>query len=229
MPACLLYENRICYTFHSHDNAGPYLGPTEAALLAGLFIPMTTLAHLLDPAFAGLAALSPSTLLGAQAATAQSLIDLDDNSDVLTDVDRKSAQAAFAATTNPYATAQDQRVAIMGLRVPQAVQHLAGMLTQYDWAFVEQAKEIRGYVVAKLLEETKSGDARIRLRALELTGKLTEVGSFTERISITKTDDNAAELESRIRARLAKMLPPQHPADDAIVISAPAPFEIPAA
>ena len=80
------------------------------------------------------------------------------------------------------------------------------MLSQYDWDFIEQAKEIRGYVVAKLLEETKSGDPRIRLRALELTGKLTEVGSFTTRVEITsRTESSVEELTDRIKEKIARL------------------------
>ena len=43
------------------------------------------------------------------------------------------------------------------------------MLALYDWDFVEQAKELRGFVVAKILEETSHPDARIRLRGNRLT------------------------------------------------------------
>jgi hypothetical protein len=87
-------------------------------------------------------------------------------------------------------------------------------------------------VVAELLELTRSPDPRIKLKALEMTGKLTEVGSFTERISITKTDASAAELEERIRARLAKIIPPAREVQDARIVDAPpapAEFQPPAA
>jgi hypothetical protein len=190
---------------------------------------MGTLAHLLDPAFTPLAALSLEELIGAQATTASALFDLDDNAHVLSALDRTGAQEAFAAITNPEADPKQQKAAVLNLRVPEAVKHLSGMLTQYDWAFVEQAKEIRGYVVAQLLEETKNPDARIRLKALELTGKLTEVGSFMERITVTKTDASSEELTARIRDRLSKMIPPAREVQDARIIEVPppAPFGAP--
>ena len=180
---------------------------------------MATLAHLLDPDFTPLRQAEIGALLGAQART--TLVDFDDNADVLADLDREAAQAAFAAVTSPTATHDTQIQAVTALRVPPAVRHLAGMLSQYDWAFVEQAKEIRGYVVAELLEMTKSADPKVKLKALELTGKLTEVGSFTERISVTKTDASSSELEDRIRARLAKIIPPAREVQDARVVDAP--------
>jgi hypothetical protein len=186
------------------------------------------LAHLLDPDFVGLDDAEPSALLAAQAATT-SLFSFDANSEVLGELERQGAQAAFAAVTNPETDDKDKARAILALRAPPAVRHLAGMLSQYDWAFVEQAKELRGYVVAKLLEETKHPDAKVRLRALELTGKLTEVGSFTERISVTKTDATSHEVEDRIRSRLAALLPKTLEVQEAVIVAPAAQFPVPAA
>ena len=61
---------------------------------------------------------------------------------------------------------------------------------------------------SKLLEETKHVDAKVRLKALELTGKLTGVDSFTTRVEITHKESSADEIEARIRAKLTSMLPP---------------------
>ena len=205
---------------HSGDEpAGYHSGLAIVRRATPLYTPaMATLAHLLDPVFTPLASLSLEELVGAQAQTTRGLIDLDDNAEVLSQLDAESARAAFTAVTNPEADPKQQQKAVLNLRVPAAVKHLAGMLSNYDWAFVEQAKEIRGYVVAQLLEETKNPDAKIRLRALELTGKLTEVGSFMERVTVTKTDASSAELEDRIRKRLASIIPPAREVQDAKII-----------
>jgi hypothetical protein len=146
-------------------------------------------------------------LLGAQASTAAFLAELGEDTSTLTADQLLNARAAFATVTNPATSEAQANAALLKLRVPAAVQHLAGMLSQYDWAYVEQAKELRGYVVAKLLEETTHPDPRIRLRALELTGKLTEVGSFTERSEVIHKNASAGELEERIKERLARLLP----------------------
>ena len=126
------------------------------------------------------------------------------------------ARSAFVAVADPNLPDAERRSAILALRAPPAVKHLAGMLSQYDWDFIEQAKEIRGYVVAQLLEETKNPHPRTRLRALELVGKLTEVGSFTERSEVRHITVSADDLEERIRAKLSKYLPPQEAVTDAI-------------
>ena len=80
------------------------------------------------------------------------------------------------------------------------------MLTAYDWAFVEQAKELRGYAVAQILEEVKHPDARIRLKALQMLGTVTEVALFTERVEIKKADMSDSEIDKKIKEKLNKFM-----------------------
>ena len=117
-----------------------------------------------------------------------------------------AAQNAFIAIANPAELSQKQKSALTQLKVPQAVRHLTGMLTAYDWEFVEQAKELRGYAVAQILEETKHPDAKIRLRALEMLGRVTEVALFTDRVEVKKTDMTDDEIERRIKDKLARFM-----------------------
>jgi hypothetical protein len=159
--------------------------------------------------FVDLDDLDVSQTLGAQAETTGFFQRFASSPDSLTADAAEHARQAFAAVTNPHTPPTLAKESVLKLKVPQAVQHLAGMLSQYDWDYVEQAKQLRGYVVAKLMDETKHPDARIRLRALEMVGKLTEVGSFTERIEVKKIDASKDELTERLRAKLATLLPKQ--------------------
>ena len=109
------------------------------------------------------------------------------------------AFAVLAQDPNPDA----QRAELLKLKTPEAVRHLTGMLTAYDWAFVEQAQQLRGYAVSKILEETKHPDARIRLRALEMLGRVTEVALFTDRVEVKKTNVTDDELNEKIKQKLA--------------------------
>jgi hypothetical protein len=115
------------------------------------------------------------------------------------------AQQAFTAVTTSTPT-PDQHAALLQLKTPPAVRHLVGMLTAYDWAFVEQARELRGYAVSQILEETKNPDPRIRLRALEMLGRVTEVALFTDRVEVKKTGVNDAELDAKIKEKLARFM-----------------------
>lgn len=100
--------------------------------------------------------------------------------------------------------AEQAKDKLLALKTPSSVQHLLGLLTAYDWEFVEKAKELRNYTVARILEETTHPDARIRLQALRLLGTVTEVGLFTERVEVTRKDATEAEIEARLRERLSK-------------------------
>jgi hypothetical protein len=71
---------------------------------------------------------------------------------------------------------------------------------------VQQAKELRGYTVAKILEETNSPNASIRLKALALLGKVTEIGLFTEKIEVKKTELTDSDLEHRIKEKLNRFM-----------------------
>lgn len=146
---------------------------------------------------------SPADILSAQVATSDFLAAL--GAPTEESVASSSAREAFQAV----ATAQPddkQRAALIAVKTPAAVRHLTGMLTAYDWEFVQQAKEIRGYAVSKILDEVEHPDARIRLRALELLGRVTEIALFTDRVEVKKTEMKDSELEAKIKEKLARFM-----------------------
>lgn len=173
---------------------------------------------------------APADILDAQVETSDWLEKLGVPSDA--DLDAKSQQSAArdAFTSLNFDTDNaKQRTTLAVIKTPAAVQHLAGMLTAYDWEFVNQAKELRGYTVSKILEETKHPDARIRLKALQMLGSVTEVALFTDRVEVTKIDASEEDVEKRLRLRLSKFLSPADGAavTDVTPVSEPAPFVIP--
>jgi hypothetical protein len=149
----------------------------------------------------------PEALLSAQVATEQWLAELgvEDDASVADQQQTQAARKAFnTLTTNSDTT--EQKASLAELKTPPAVRHLTGMLAAYDWQFIDMAQEIRGYTVAKLVEETKSPNANIRLKALIALGKVTEVGLFTEQIEVKKIEMSDAEVEQRIKDKLAKFM-----------------------
>jgi hypothetical protein len=124
---------------------------------------------------------------------------------IVSELEKQQARETFIAlTTN---TPNDkQHELISQIQTPAAVRHLTGMLTAYDWEFVSQAKELRGYAVAKILEECENSNSNIRLKALALLGKVTEVGLFTEKIEVKKTDLTEAEIDAKLKEKLAKFM-----------------------
>lgn len=150
---------------------------------------------------------SPEETLNAQVNTTAWMekLGIVDDQAVLKEADAKAARKVFTAlaTATPPAEAKAQ---LTQIKTPEAVRHLVAMLSAYDWEFVEMAKELRGMAVAKILEETNHPDARIRLKALDMLGKVTEVGLFTERIEVKKADMTDSEIDKRIKDKLAKFM-----------------------
>lgn len=150
---------------------------------------------------------SAQQVLDAQVKTTDWLAELgatlDDEIDEV--IETESARKTFQKliTTTDEETSKE---ALVTIKTPEAVRHLTGMLTAYDWEFIEQAKQLRGYTVAKIVEETKNSNANIRLKALTLLGKVTEVGLFTEKIEIKKDELSDVELELRIKEKLNRFM-----------------------
>jgi hypothetical protein len=157
--------------------------------------------------FVKLDAAAPDEILSAQVSTANLLAELgvEDDNDIVRDQQTAAARKAFGfLTTNADTT--EQKTALAQLKTPAAVRHITGMLAAYDWEFIQQAQEIRGYTVAKLFEETQNPNASIRLKALVALGKVTEIGLFTEKIEVKKENLSDTELDQRIKDKLSKFM-----------------------
>ena len=150
---------------------------------------------------------SPQEILNAQVNTTAWLekLGVDDDDKALKEANAKAAQKVFTAlsTNTPVAETKHQ---LTQIKTPEAVRHLVAMLAAYDWEFVEQAKNLRGMAVAKILEETNHPDARVRLKALDMLGRITEVALFTERVEIKKADMSDSEIDKKIKEKLNKFM-----------------------
>lgn len=130
---------------------------------------------------------------------------VDDDDKLLKEANAKAAQKVFSALTGNAPVAETKHQ-LTQIKTPEAVRHLVAMLSAYDWEFVEQAKNLRGMAVAKILEETNHPDARIRLKALDMLGRITEVALFTERVEIKKTDMSDHEIDAKIKEKLNRFM-----------------------
>jgi hypothetical protein len=157
--------------------------------------------------FMSIDAVDTAGLLSAQIATAQWLEELGATPDEKINTENQAhlARDAFKMVVSDNDT-EDQKAKLLQLKTPAAVRHITGMLTAYDWEFVQMAKELRGYTVAKLFEETQSPNANIRLKALGLLGKVTEVGLFTDKIEVKKLDLTEDEIDKKLKEKLAKFM-----------------------
>ena len=148
---------------------------------------------------------APQTL-GAQKQTVDWLNQFsseEDEQEILTNAQEQQVANAFAALTTNSPDAKNQ---LLNLQVPEEIVSAVAMVSGYQWEFVKQANELRSMSVAKIVKETEHPDARIRLKALELLGKVTEVALFTERVEVNQKEISNEELEKRIREKLSKYM-----------------------
>ena len=155
----------------------------------------------------GLDKTAPDRILNAQVNTTKWLeqLGVEDDHKILQEAEAKAARTVFVALTNNTAPL-DTKTQLTLLKTPESVRHLVSMLSAYDWEFVEQAKQMRGMAVAKIIEETNHPDARVRLKAIEMLGRVTEVALFTDRIAVTKTDMTDAEIDKKLQDKLDTLL-----------------------
>lgn len=79
------------------------------------------------------------------------------------------------------------------------------ILKEFAIKVVDNAQQIRLVVTNKLLLETSNPDPRVRIRALELLGKITDVGLFTERSEVTITHRSKEELVVSLREKIQRL------------------------
>ena len=139
------------------------------------------------------------------AATAKKLIEGGAKIPVSTQ-EKQEAEELFKSYTNPDHEKPDATTTRKYLNTPATVQHLYLMLSDYDHKVVDEAVQLRRYITNKLLEDTNLPDPRHRLRALELLGKVSDVGLFAEKTEITVKNVPADKLEEQIRNKLIKLL-----------------------
>ena len=148
--------------------------------------------------------LSPAETLDAQIHTADFLTAItQDDTEIISEASETRAVEAF---TSLITQAPDAKNKILEMQLPEEVRSSVAMLSEYQWQFVKQAEELRTMAVAKIVKETDHPDARIRLKALDMLGKVTEVALFTERVEIKKTDLSDEELEKRIKEKLGRYM-----------------------
>lgn len=102
--------------------------------------------------------------------------------------------------------ASNRHVAKHALKQPSIASAAALFLKSYANQVATDAAEIRSAVTSKLMEIANCGDPRYELKALELLGKHSDVGLFTERSEITINHKTSSDLEEAIKERVKRLL-----------------------
>lgn len=131
----------------------------------------------------------------AAVATIKEIVELGGEVEV-TQQDRQEARSAVA---------DDKPVKITEKNAGQLV-HLEAILSEYDRDLLNVSTRLRSFVTNKLLLETVDPDPKIRIKALELLGKITNVGLFSERIDINVTHRTIEQVDQELDQILEKYL-----------------------
>lgn len=86
------------------------------------------------------------------------------------------------------------------------VKKLDVMLSELDEELIDSAARLRAYVTNSLLSDSANPDGKIRIKALELLGKIKDVGLFSDKIEITHKHKTDAELADEISKRLERFM-----------------------
>ena len=148
--------------------------------------------------------LTAAQTLDAQIHTADWLKEITGEDDTI--VDRAQEATAAKVFTSLVGDAPDAKQKILSMTVPEEIRSTVAMVSTYQWKFLDQAEELRSMAVTKIIQETDHPDARIRLKALELLGKVTEVALFTDRVEVKHTEMSDDELTEKIREKLSRYM-----------------------
>jgi|TARA_R110002020_G_scaffold110303_9_gene254934 hypothetical protein len=129
-----------------------------------------------------------------------------------------AAKLAISYAENPETTSiktTNKRAATL---TPASLVLTNNILQEFGQAVAESAVQVRHLVTNKLLLETENPDDRTRIRALELLGKISDVGLFSEKSEITVTHQSTDDLRAKLRGKLEKLVNPYEEVEDAVVL-----------
>jgi DNA topoisomerase VI subunit B len=110
----------------------------------------------------------------------------------VTEADKAEARILFAASKPPTPKAA----------TPGTIVHLESILNEWDQEVLDVGRRLRNYVTNKLISETVDPDPKVRLKSLELLGKVSNVGLFAERVDINVTHRTIHDIESDLKKTL---------------------------
>ena len=129
-----------------------------------------------------------------------------------------TAKISTAYSGDPETTSKKVNNKKLSTVTPASIVMTHGILKEFGRSVVESSKQIRDLVTNKLLIESENPDPRVRIRALELLGKISDVGLFSEKSEITVTHQSTDDLREKLRQKLAKLVNPEEEVEDTVLI-----------
>ena len=117
-----------------------------------------------------------------------------------------AAKLALAYADDPEKTSKKVTAKKAATLTPASIVLTNNILQEFGHSVAESATQIRYLVTNKLLLESENADPRIRIRALELLGKISDVGLFAEKSEVTVTHQSTEDLRNKLRGKLEKII-----------------------
>jgi len=80
------------------------------------------------------------------------------------------------------------------------------LIKSFDFQAFTDIQQARAFITNKLVKMTDCGDPKIEIKALELLGKHSDIGLFTERSEITVHHSTSKGLEDSIKERIKRLM-----------------------
>ena len=117
-----------------------------------------------------------------------------------------AAKLTVAYADDPETTSKKVTTKKASTLTPASLVLTNNILKEFGQSVVESATHIRHLVTNKLLLETENPDPKVRIRALELLGKMSDVSLFAEKSEVTVTHQSTDDLREKLRAKLNKLV-----------------------
>ncbi len=134
-------------------------------------------------------------------AIAVNTVDFIEQLDGCIDYDNKSLEQASRLITGTEKTATPKTVSISGQAKAASV-----LIKEFDFSAFSDQLQARNFITNKLITLADSGDPKVELKALELLGKHSDIGLFTERSEITIHHTTSSSLENSIKERIKRLM-----------------------
>lgn len=134
-------------------------------------------------------------------AIAANTIDLVEKLGASLDFDARDYQAAAALATGKTKSNTPTTVSSTGV-----AKVLSVAIKEHDFQAFADIQQARNFVTNRLVSLANCGDIKVELKALELLGKHSDIGLFTERSEITVHHTSSSSLENSIKERVKRLM-----------------------
>ena len=134
-------------------------------------------------------------------AIAVNTVDFIEQLDGCIDYDNKSLEQAGKLIVGTEKSATPKTVSVSSEAKAASV-----LVKKFDFQAFGDQLQARNFITNKLITLADHGDPKVELKALELLGKHSDIGLFTERSEITIHHTTSSSLESSIKERIKRLM-----------------------